>query len=342
MAAGTAFGNRFLRASGRRFLGLGYEEHGSCKTPFHFVQMADTQLGMEASFLEGEKSKLGWDKELALMKLAAQEVNRLRPAFCIVCGDLVDEWPSEENGRKDADDELRRRQEKDFKETMQLIDEDIPLLCLCGNHDIGNRPNSRTIKRFTDSFGDDYFSFWCHGVKCLVLNSQLWKDDTDAKDLREEMDTWLDAELESLASDPAKPRALVFSHNPPFVFKPDEENDYFNLDSDIRQKLLNKLASKGVCAWFCGHYHRNAGGIYESSEGMTIEVVVTGAVGTQIIDKQGGNPLGLSGIGGHAIGEAESGFRVVHVCDYGVKHSWKTFAELAAERDGGKRQKLMP
>merc|ERR1712032_1142629 len=207
-------------------------------------------------------------------------------------------------------------------DAMSLIDPDIPLLCLCGNHDIGNRPNAMTLRRFTEQFGDDYFTFWCNGVKCLVVNRQLWKDDEDAKEERALMDIWLSKELEDNQC-----RSLVFSHVPPFIFSPTEKNDYFNLDSDLRRRLLDQMAHRGVVAWFCGHYHRNAGGIYRNADGKELEVVVTGAVGTQIVDKPGGEPLGLSGIGGHLIGEQHSGFRVVHIMADRIEHRWKTFSE---------------
>lgn len=342
---------RFLRARGRGFQGLGYAEHGGPERPFSFVQMADTQLGMEACFAAGMENRegFGWAKELELCKLAAAEVNRLRPAFCIVCGDLVDEWPEEEIGREKSYPEMRKQQEKDFKDVMNSIDEDIPLLCLCGNHDIGNRPNARTIKRYTDSFGDDYFSFWCHGVKCIVLNSQIWKDDRDVKKERDDMEAWLDKELDEVDTCPAvvgdseasssgtkrqkaQRRMMVFSHIAPFISRPDEEHDYFNLDIDIRQRWLAKMASKGVIAWFCGHYHRNAVGIYQIDD-KQLEVVTTGAVGVQITDKEGGNSLGLSGIGGHRIGTADSGLRVVRMSPgKPLEHRWKTFEELRNEK----------
>jgi len=312
--------SRFLRASGRRFSGM-RRDYGQPNRPFHFMQLADTQLGMETCFT----GKIGWDKELELMRLAAQEVNRLRPAFAIVCGDLINEFPTEEVGRK-ADDALRKRQVVDFKKAFSLIDEDIPLVCLCGNHDIGDRPNSATIRSYADNFGDDYFSFWCNGVKCLVLNTQLWKDDSDAKKEREAMDQWLDAELDDSPSH----RTLVFSHVPPFINDADEGDEYFNLDRGFRQEILPKLTRKGVVAWFCGHYHRNAGGKFRDAEGREMEVVVTGAVGTQIRSRPEGDLLGKSGIGGHIIGEEVSGLRVVKVLADRVEHEWKTFTQLKA------------
>lgn len=311
--------DRFLRASGRRFCGLGCRKHCDTNKPFHFMQLADTQLGMEACFTRGT----GWEQEKELMRTAAAEVNRLKPAFAIVCGDLINEFPPEEAG----DAELRKQQVNDFKNIFSLIDEDIPLICLCGNHDIGDRPNSATIRSYTENFGDDYFSFWCNDVKCIVVNSQLWKDDADAKEEREAMDRWLDSELEDSTS---PHRTLLFSHVPPFCYEADEDNEYFNLDCGFRQELLAKLSKKGVVGWFCGHFHRNAGGMYRDADGKELEVVITGAVGTNITNKPGGNILGKSGIGGHTIGEDTSGLRLVKVYADRIQHDWKTFTELKA------------
>jgi len=342
---------RFTLASGRQLPGFTRKEHGGPVKPFFFLQMADTQLGMESNFVGKKAEEYGWHTEMALMRRAAEEVNRLRPAFCIVCGDLADAYPEGENGTDRGRDDLRARQVKDFKETMSLIDQEIPLLCLCGNHDIGDRPNALTVKKFSDDFGDDYFSFWFNGVKCLVLNSQLWKDDQDAKELRVAMDEWLDQELADVAGSNEGPFVLAFSHVPPFIFNADEPDEYFNIDRAVRKPCLARLAAHGCRAWFCGHYHRNAGGVYRDSENRIVEVVVTGAVGTQITDKAGGDPLGKSGIGGHKIGEDDSGLRVVRVWPevttsgdnsrktiMRVEHKWETFSSLASV----KREDLEP
>jgi len=327
------FATRFLQASGRTFAGLSGADHAGVEQPFHFVQMADTQLGMEALFQPkgaASRGSFGWSRETALLRRAAEEVNRLRPAFVIVCGDLVNEYPPE-GGEGEADEEIRSAQERDFKEALDLVSPDISLICMCGNHDVGNRPNGKTIRRYTDNFGDDYFVFWCHGVRCLVLNSQLWKDDTECTDLREAMDRWLDNTL-AAEEGVEPPRTLVFSHTPPFVYDADEEDGYFNLEGGLRRRLLARLADQGAVAWFCGHYHRNAGGVYTASHDRQLEVVVTGAVGTQLVDNPDGKPLELSGIGGHLIGEDVSGFRVVRVLPDRVEHEWKTFADLEWSR----------
>jgi len=339
-AESSAAADRFLRASGRRYAGMTRSSQQSAR-PFFFMQLADTQIGMIPRHEEAEKAQ---------MRRAVSEVNRLRPAFAIVCGDLVDEWPVEETGRPAAaaNPDRRIQQEKDFKEAMQLVDPSIPLLCLCGNHDIGDRPNAATIKRYTQQFGDDYYVFWCHGVKCIVINSQLLKDDQDAKDLREAHDRWLEAELEEECTSEhdcpapsschtqdatskacAERRMLVFSHIPPFISDPNEHDDYFALDRDTRLPILARMAKGGVKAWFAGHFHRNAGGVYRDAEGRQLEVVVTGAVGSQIKDKEGSDPLGKAGIGGFTIGEDVSGLRLVRVLPDRIEHEWKTFRELA-------------
>lgn len=71
-----------------------------------FAQLADTQIGMRETFGNGPK---GWEEEVRLFNAAIDELNRLRPKFAIVCGDLIDQMPSAPNPTK------RRRQIKDFK-----------------------------------------------------------------------------------------------------------------------------------------------------------------------------------------------------------------------------------
>lgn len=104
-------------------------------------------------------------------------INELKPKFVVVCGDLINAWPDQEGVRREQvvtlvgsiSDVLfvcecylvadAPGQVKSYMDVMAKIDEDIPLLCLCGNHDVGNRPNSRTIALYSKDFGDDYYTF---------------------------------------------------------------------------------------------------------------------------------------------------------------------------------------
>lgn len=40
----------------------------------------------------------------------------------------------------------RLAQEKDWNEIFQDLDNAIPLVCVCGNHDVGNTPTAQTIQ----------------------------------------------------------------------------------------------------------------------------------------------------------------------------------------------------
>ena len=45
-------------------------------------------------------------------------------------------------------------------EVYKELDKEIPLVCLSGNHDIGEEPTMELIENYKKDFGDDYFSFW--------------------------------------------------------------------------------------------------------------------------------------------------------------------------------------
>uniref|UniRef100_A0ABM0GQ81 Calcineurin-like phosphoesterase domain-containing protein 1-like n=1 Tax=Saccoglossus kowalevskii TaxID=10224 RepID=A0ABM0GQ81_SACKO len=178
----------FERAKNRGYHGFDKEKEGDWLGPFCFIQGADTQYGMIAEFFEVE-GLMKWEREIELTRQAVVAANMMepQPKFFIVCGDLVHAMP----GTKDRD-----AQEEDLKKELQLLNSEIPLVCVCGNHDIGNTPTRQTIAHYVEKFGDDYFSFWVGGVKFLVLNSQLYEDPSEVMKLKDSQDKWLDQQLE--------------------------------------------------------------------------------------------------------------------------------------------------
>ena len=48
------------------------------------------------------------------------------------------------------------QQVRDFKRVWAGLDQDIALVCLCGNHDVGNKPTRESIDHWTSQFGDDF------------------------------------------------------------------------------------------------------------------------------------------------------------------------------------------
>ena len=91
-AALAAYNGRFKLALNRGYNGLGREAEGAWAGEYDFVQLADPQLGM----LHMDKS---WAEELTMLKLAIDHVNRLRPRFLLISGDLTNAWPCKENAR---------------------------------------------------------------------------------------------------------------------------------------------------------------------------------------------------------------------------------------------------
>jgi len=301
---------RFLRAKQRKFRCFVDGAEREWQEDFFFICMSDTQLGM-------------WNQaqEERMARVSVSLVNKLQPRFVIICGDLI-------NAYADKDLVKRNLEIKRFKEIYSSIDEQIPLVCVCGNHDVGNRPNPFTISQYTENFGEDYFSFWCGGVKCVVLNSQLIKDPSDCQREAQAHDIWLNDELKCEENAIHK---LAFMHIPPFINDAEEPEGFFNLAPKSRIKLLEKLTRNEFSKLFCGHYHRNRKGTYKG-----LEIVVTGAVGSNILtsDHPDSDSLEVSGVGGFACSEEISGLRIVGVGRKDVIHKWYTFAEAKAVFNG--------
>ena len=145
------------KASNKKYPDLTLDKEGSWKDPFCFIQAADTQYGLIANWNGAAEEKITWNEEVALTKQAISLANNMnpKPRFFIVCGDLVDAFP----GTLHYEAQIR-----DLKQTFQLLDPNIPMVCVCGNHDVGNSPTKESLKSYRDRFGDDYFTFWVGGM----------------------------------------------------------------------------------------------------------------------------------------------------------------------------------
>ena len=132
-----------LAAAGDRFTTAPDDANEQAWTePWFFAQLADTQFGM---FTRDET----WEEEKALAARAVERINKIKPKFVVVCGDLVNALPNGPQPKPEA----QEAQVQDFKKVMGRIDEDIRLVCVCGNHDVGDRPNAATVRRYTGRFG---------------------------------------------------------------------------------------------------------------------------------------------------------------------------------------------
>lgn len=273
--------DRFKQARNRTFRSFNAQAEQSWQGPYFFLQLADTQYGMFTG-------NTGFEKEAALAQQAVEHINRLRPRYVIVCGDLTNATPL--HARYDA-------QVTQYKRDFSAIDEDIPLVCVCGNHDIGNRPTPKSIAIYKQNFGDDYFAFWVGGVCNIVLNSSVLKDPSGAPGILAAQHKWLDLQLAAARKAEAK-HIFVFQHHPLFLTQPDEADQYFNIPLVRRTPLVKKLRQSDVRAVFAGHYHRNSHG-----QAGAMEMITTGPVGKPF-------------------GKDVSGFRIVTVHEDHIRHQY--------------------
>ena len=254
--------------------------------PFFFIQMTDTQFGF---FTDNKDFK----KETENFEKAITAANRLRPAFVIVTGDLV-------NLPGDV------AQINEYKRIVKLLDPSIPIYHLAGNHDVNNDPKTADIKAHRKEFGRDYYTIKHNGMHGIVLNSLYFKSPGFVEQEAKAQDKWLLKELKKAKRNGANP-LLVFQHHGWFLTDPAEKDAYFNIPLDTRTKYLNLFNEQGVSHVFAGHYHRNAFG-----KSGPMEMVTTGPVG---------KPLG----------QDPSGIRIVIVKDGKVTHQYYSLDAIPEE-----------
>jgi len=234
-----------------------------------------------------------FSQETANYDFAIATANRLKPQFVIVCGDLV-------NKPGDAP------QIAEYRRISAKLDKGIHIYHVAGNHDVGNEPTPATLEAWKKIFGPDHYSFREGNLYGLVLNSSLIHSPQNAPLEYAEQDKWLHAELAKAKSSGAT-HIVIFQHHPWFLENAAEPDQYFNIPLVRRTPLLADFRDAGVRYLFSGHYHRNA----LAKDGL-LEAITTGPVGM---------PLG----------DARSGFRIVHVTANSITHEYAEFGALPNE-----------
>jgi 3',5'-cyclic AMP phosphodiesterase CpdA len=229
-------------------------------------------------------------QDTANFEFAVAAVNRLRPAFVIVTGDLV-------NKPGDA------AQITEYRRIAGKIDSQIPVYNIAGNHDVQNEPTPESLAAYTKIFGPDRYTFRHQGLTGIVLNSSVIHSPGKTPEQLAEQERWLRAELTKAKAEGAR-HIVVFQHHPWFIKSAAEADQYFNIPTVRRVAYMALFREFGVRYLFCGHYHRNA----EASDG-TLENITSGPVG---------KPLG----------GAKSGIRVAIVRDDQIEHRYYELGEL--------------
>ena len=200
--------------------------------PFTFVQMCDTQLGFG-----------GYEHDVKTFERAVKQINRLKPGFVVICGDLVN---------RANDDSFA-----DFNRIKAGLD--VPCYCVAGNHDIGNEPTVESLARYRDVVGKDYYALDHQGYRLVIANTQLWKSPVEGESA--EHDVWFEETLRAAAAE-ERP-VFVACHIPLFVKEPNEKTAYYNLAPEKRGQLLKLYQECGVVAVVAGHTHRMIANEYE-------------------------------------------------------------------------------
>jgi 3',5'-cyclic AMP phosphodiesterase CpdA len=261
--------------------------------PF-FLQMSDPQLGFAGTPLIFQLAGWTWSdtptaKEIALFERAIAHANRLRPAFVVICGDLI-QTPG------DAE------QTAEFLRIAAGLDESIPLHLVAGNHDVGSTPTPESLRWYRETFGPDRYAFQHGDLYGIVLNSSLIDHPESAEADADAQLVWLGEELARARAAQA-PHVVIFQHHPFFLVDPDEGKEYFNLPVKRRRAYLEVLRDGGVSAVFAGHYHRNG-----YARDGDLEMITTGPVG---------KPLGSD----------PSGFRIVRISPEGLTQAYFGIAD---------------
>ena len=207
--------------------------------PFFFIQLSDTQFGMYAK-------DENFAQETANFQFAVATINRLKPKFVVITGDLV-------NKPGDA------AQIAEYLRICSTIDPSVKVYHVAGNHDVGNEPTKESLDAYRRRIGRDYYSFQEGDFVGIVLNSQLIQHPEKVPSEFDAQESWLRSELARARESGAK-HIVIFQHQPWFIESPDEADQYFNHSGRKARTLSCLLREFGVRQVFAGHYHRNAGG----------------------------------------------------------------------------------
>jgi 3',5'-cyclic AMP phosphodiesterase CpdA len=215
------------------------------------------------------------------------QVNASSVDLVLIAGDLT------ENGEPE--------EVSDFKE--QIRGFKAPVWFVPGNHDVGNKRGQQgdnklsafRVARFEMRCGPSFFAREHAGLRVIGLNSPIF-----GSGFGRERAMWrfLEKELGKTNGLPT----LVFMHYPPFLKKPDEASDYWNINPEPRRRLLALFEKGGVKTVLSGHLHRPL-----SNRNAGILFVTTGPVSFGL--PKGKQPQGWTLVTLNSKGEARTQYR---------------------------------
>lgn len=271
---------------------------------FRYVFLADTQLGCYATFSGFDQDRIdsyalmgmrvepvpaveGMEWDAARYRRAVEMINEIRPAFVLIGGDLIDDPNSDD-------------QTEEFLAITRLVDPDVEVRLVAGNHDIAPDavvPTTESITRYRDRFGPDYYTFVHDRVLFVVMNTTVIDHPELVASEWDDQRAFLEEELTAAASRDVD-HVVLIGHHPLFLRREDEPDIYWNLPLERRAHVLGLARQAGVELGFAGHWHRN----HQATSGGFTQVI--------------------SGPVGFPLGDDPSGIRTVSVGAEGISHRY--------------------
>ena len=224
--------------------------------PFSFVHISDPHLGVVGAA----------DARFARQ---AEQINRMKPDFVVLTGDLT--YGLSDRHMAVIDAELKQFQ--------------VPVKLIPGNHDVNNAQSLETYRR---KYGQDYYLFTHNDCDFVFLDTAIldpqspWysgKDERFREEVRRQWE-WLEKTLAD-SRQAGRRHVFLLLHIPPFVNTQEERGLFACLSRPTRDRLLALADKFGVEIILAGHIHRTI----EIQSGRTAIYTVGGTYWP--IDKRG-------------------------------------------------------
>lgn len=203
------------------------------------VQVADAQLGFAAAD-RCQREGVAFDNDVTYERdcllRAVEFINALNPDAVVFTGDQVN-YPD------------IPAQWEAFDEVASMIDKDIKVFHIPGNHDVIIKDSGVDSSPFTNCYGDDRFVHSERGVKMVGINTNLIQYDDSME--YDQID-WLEAVLEKPCKDDV---TILFGHHPFFMTDIDEPDSYFPIKASKRHEYFELFSVMDVDAVYAGHRH---------------------------------------------------------------------------------------
>lgn len=212
---------------------------GCVQDPYVIVQVADAQLGFAAAD-RCQREGVAFDNDVTYERdcllRAVDFINALNPDAVVFTGDQVN-YPD------------IPAQWEAFDEVASMIDKDIKVFHIPGNHDVIIKDSGVDSSPFTNCYGDDRFVHSERGVKMVGINTNLIQYDDSME--YDQID-WLEAVLEKPCKDDV---TILFGHHPFFMTDIDEPDSYFPIKASKRHEYFELFSVMDVDAVYAGHRH---------------------------------------------------------------------------------------